>query len=170
MAGYYKVIEQIIMPFRTYLQVFFRFFYPKLSYKLAQNYPHGITFWKKINAVNFIFIFSLLVPIYFYSEEILRIFKVDETIVYRLSTILMVFLIFPLIFTLTFALEMLYFIIGKRSNYIRYVIFTVLFNILLMSLLIPWLEIYGVITSLITSEIVLIGLYLISLKKHKETQ
>ncbi|UPQ80529.1 oligosaccharide flippase family protein [Flavobacterium azooxidireducens] len=164
-AGYYKIIEQIIMPIRTYLQVYFRFFYPKLSYKLALNSNQGMSFWKKINLYNFILIIFLIISIYIFSQEILKIFKVDDSVIRELSDTLNFFLIYPLIFTITFALEMLYFIIGKRTNYVRYVIYTVMLNILLMCLLTPKLEIVGVIVSLIVSELILIVLYLTSLKK-----
>lgn len=166
-AGYYKVIEQIIMPIRTYLQVYFRFFYPKLNYRIALNPDQGMSFWKKINMYNGILILFITISIYIFSEEILNVFKVDHSIIKELSYTLNFFLVYPLIFTITFALEMLYFIIGKRTNYIRYVIYTVMLNILLMCLLIPVFEIIGVIVSLIISEITLIVLYLISIKKMK---
>lgn len=167
MAGHYKIVEQIVMPIRTYLQVFFRFFYPKLSYKLTQDHKNGMSFWKKINVLNFIFIFILLILICFYAEEILKLFKVDPSVIGKLSDILKFFLIYPLVFSITFALEMLYFLLGKRSNYVRFVVATVILNIILMSLLIPELEIYGVIISLIASELILITLYLNSFNKKE---
>ncbi|WP_264520037.1 oligosaccharide flippase family protein [Flavobacterium sp. N1994] len=166
-AGYYKIIEQIIMPIRTYLQVFFRFFYPKLSFKLHHNYNQGFSFWKKINALNFIFIWSILITIYCFSTTILHFFKVDFKMISELSTLLRFFLIYPFVFSITFATELLYFLIGKRSNYIRFTVFTVIFNLILMSLLVPKFGIIGVIISMIITEIILIVLYLISLTSKR---
>lgn len=168
-AGYYKILEQIIMPIRTYLQVFFRFFYPKLSFKLHENYSEGLSFWKKINALNFIFIWCLLIAIYLFSTTILQFFKVDFKMISELSMVLRFFLIYPFIFSITFATELLYFLIGKRSNYIRSTVFIVLFNLILMSLLVPKLGIIGVIISMIIAEIILITLYLISLTSKRIT-
>lgn len=166
-AGYYKVMEQIIMPIRTYLQVFFRFFYPKLSYKIHHNYHQGFSFWKMINILNFIFVWGLLILIYCFSEIILRFFKIDRGMIQGLSSELRFFLIYPFIFSITFATELLYFLIGKRSNYIRFTVFTVLFNLIFMSVLVQKFGITGVIISLIVTEIILIALYLISLTSKR---
>ena len=114
-----------------------------------------------------IFIWCLLIAIYLFSTTILHFFKVDLKMISELSIVLRYFLIYPFIFSITFATEMLYFLIGKQSNYIRFTVFIVLFNLILMSLLVPKWGIIGVIISMITAEIILITLYLISLTSKR---
>ena len=48
LAGQFKIMEQVISLFRTYLQTYSRFFYPKLCFKIYNDIKHGVQFWKKI--------------------------------------------------------------------------------------------------------------------------
>lgn len=164
MAGYYKIIEQIILPIRTYLQVFFRFFYPKLSYKMHHNLIEGRSFWKVISLANAILISVLLVIIFFSSTYILSYFNIHLQELNVLSILLKWFLLYPVFFFFSFVLELLYLSVGEKKFYINSTIISVLFSLFCMIILIQLIDIYGILLALILSEIVLIVLYLVKLR------
>lgn len=50
-AGQYRIIDQIIMIFRTYLQMFFNFIYAEICVKIFKNIRTGLNEWKKYNQI-----------------------------------------------------------------------------------------------------------------------
>ncbi len=164
-AAYYKIIEQIILPIRTYLQIFFRFFYPKLSYKIHNNPKEGFRFWKIISLFNAVLIAGLLIVIFFSSGIILKFFKIDLQLIPKVEQLLKWFLLFPVFFFISFILEFLYLVIGERKHYIRYIIYSVVFCLITMFILVQYFDIYGILSALVLSELLLVILYFIKLKK-----
>ncbi|MBC7607430.1 MAG: oligosaccharide flippase family protein [Burkholderiales bacterium] len=163
-AGQYKIIEQIIMPIRTYLQMIFRFFYPKLCYEIFQSKSQGIAYWKKINTINLVIIFGLLTTIFIFSKQILGFFKVEQGNVDSMAVVLKYALLIPLFITGSFTFEQLLFSIGKRSIYIKVTIVTVILNFTIMFFLFQSYGLYGLITSLLITEAIVILCYGIILK------
>lgn len=163
-AGQYKIIEQIIMPIRTYLQMIFRFFYPKLCYEIFQSKSKGIAYWKKINTINLVIILGLLTIIFIFSKEILGFFKVEQGNIDYMSSILKYALLIPLLITGSFTFEQLLFSIGKRSIYIKVTIITVIINFTIMYFLFQFHGLYGLITSLLITEAIVILCYGMILK------
>ena len=163
-AGQYKIIEQIIMTFRTYLQVVFRFFYPRLCYEMYKDKIRGIKYWKKVNFSNLILIISLLSIVYLFSENILIFFKVERINLISLGKILKYSLLIPLLITISFTLEQLLFSLGKKDIYIKITISTVIINFVMMFVLFKKFELYGLISSLLITEIMVISLYAVFIK------
>ena len=163
-AGQYKIIEQVIMPFRTYLQVFFRFFYPKLCYEIFQDKRAGLSYWKKINVVNFAIVLFLLALVFIFSTPILTFFKVEKENLASLSEILRFALLIPLFITGSFTLEQLLFSIGKKSMYINITIITVIINFIMMYFLFRSYGLYGLITSILITETMVMLSYSVILK------
>lgn len=56
LAGQYKIIEQIIVVFRTYILLFFNYTYPRVCYLLSIDYKKGIKAWLQFNGANFVFV------------------------------------------------------------------------------------------------------------------
>lgn len=158
-AGFYKIIEQIIMLFRTYLQVVFRFFYPKLCLEIHENYNSGIAYWKKINGTNALIIISMLVLVFVFAPEMLTFFKVKLVDIGFLSLLLRFSLAVPFLTTISYALEQLLFSLDKKKIYIRITIFAVILNFVMMYFLFKNFELFGLISSLITTEIFVITIY-----------
>ncbi|NJM80130.1 MAG: oligosaccharide flippase family protein [Flavobacterium sp.] len=65
LAGQYKFIEQIISFFRTFIQVYLKFFFPKLCYKIIISIQEAMLFWKKYRLLLLLGVVSVLILIYF---------------------------------------------------------------------------------------------------------
>ncbi len=165
-AGQYKVIEQIISLFRTFNQVYLKYFFPRLCYKIKQAKSDALIFWKKYVTILSIFvvIFSLL--LFVFSTHVITFFNVsiDINSLFRFSLIL------PLLMVFSLALEQTMLINSNNKNYIRITIFVTAANIIALLILAPILKLNGVIISIILAELFFIFLYFknsILFKKNK---
>ena len=61
MAGQYRVIDQVIMIFRTYFQMFFNFIYAEVCLRIYKSSPEGIKSWLKFNGLNYVLVLFILV-------------------------------------------------------------------------------------------------------------
>ncbi|MBU7569317.1 MAG: oligosaccharide flippase family protein [Flavobacterium sp.] len=166
-AGQFKVIEQIINLFRTYLQMFFKFTYTYVCFEIDKGIYRGLLLWKKYNGLNLIFLFSLLVLTFIFSDEILHFFKVGHELVNKLGKYLKLALILPFLIGITLPLEQLIFNFSKNKEYIRLTITSTFFNILGLSILMSINKnLYYAFMILIAIEMFLIMAYLILLKPY----
>ncbi|WP_306351272.1 oligosaccharide flippase family protein [Flavobacterium sp. '19STA2R22 D10 B1'] len=166
MAGQYKILEQIIMLFRTYLQMFSRFFYASFCLELSKSTRIGIAMWRKFNGLNVIFILGLLLILFCAASYVLVFFKIDLESIDRLTFLLRIALLVPMFISLSLPLEQLMFGLNKNKIYIKIAISITVFNIILTTLLLPRFELLGVITSLIVTEALFVVLYYIILKGY----
>jgi O-antigen/teichoic acid export membrane protein len=160
LAGFYRVIDQVVSLFRTYLQVVFRFFYPKICYKTSLSRTEGISYWKKINKSNLILMVFMLLVFLTGSGFILKFFKLSQQDIDSIDTIFKTALLIPLMITLTYALEQLIFCFEKREQYIKITIATVILNSVIIVVLFSCFQLLGVILALLITEAVLIISYL----------
>lgn len=159
-AGQYKIIEQIITLFRTAIQVFLRYFYPSVCYKIAQGIREGFSFWKKYSAFGFIMVAASLSIIFIFSDEVLMFFNVSEETIITLGTIFKAALLIPLLMAVSLPLEQLMFIADKHKAYIRITMAVTVINVVaMMAVLSLGYGIQGIILSLIVSDLLLIMLY-----------
>lgn len=159
-AGQYKIMEQSITFFRTFMQVFLKFFYPKACYKMAQNLRSGIAFWKKYSAANIGFVVLGLLIIFIFSEDVLRFFNAAESSIAYLNPLFRLSLLISLFMSGTLPLEQLMFITEKNKAYIRITIFVTVVTVALLLALIGTYTLSGIIVALIIPEIIFIALYL----------
>ena len=164
-AGQYSIIEKIIMPFRSYLQIIFRFFYPKLCFELSISQQKGIALWRKINTVNLLLVLILLALVYVYSAQILLFFKVKLVTLEEMQSLLKYSLLIPLLLTISFIFEQLLLSSGNKQAYIKVTIITVVINSILLPVLFWRFELLGLISAIIITEIIVIALYMLILKK-----
>jgi len=166
-AGQFKVIEQIINLFRTYLQMFFKFTYTYVCFEIDKGIHRGLLLWKKYNGLNLIFLFSLLVLTFIFSDEVLHFFKVGHELINSLSDYLKLALILPFLIGITLPLEQLIFNFSKNKEYIRLTITATFFNILGLSILMSINKnLYYALIILIAIEMFLIMAYLILLRSY----
>ncbi|RYE49079.1 MAG: hypothetical protein EOP48_20890 [Sphingobacteriales bacterium] len=166
-AGLYKVIEQIIMPMRSYLQMFYRYFYPKLCYEMDNDIRKGMTYWKKISLLNIVAITGMLSLIVIFPLHVLQFFKVSAANIELLENPLRLATLIPLAITISYSLEQLLLSQGKKDFYIQSTIIAVITNFFVMVGLYNWLGFYGLILSLISSEVVVIALICLSYNRLK---
>lgn len=158
-AGHFKVIEQVITLFRTFNQVYLRFFYPKACYLFATNKSMGFRFWKKYLRTNLFFVIIGLTILLLFSKEVLQFFHLSQQAIVGINPIFKASLLVSLMLSLTLSLEQLMFITDQLNNYIRITIFVTVINLMMLILLIKSYELIGVVFTLLIAELLFIILY-----------
>ena len=168
LAGHYKIVEQIIVVFKTYIYILFNFLYPRVCYLLEQNIKEGLKFWKTFNGANFAFIFISMGILYCFSPQAARYFT--KTDVLEISDLLKLAVFIPLALSISIPLKQLLLGFNQQQLYIRFVTIMVVINLLLMIALLPYYGIKGVLISQIISELITIGIYYFGIKiKNKDS-
>jgi len=163
-AGQYKIIEQLIMLFRTFFQIVFRFSYSVICSKIKESFASGFSLWKKINWLSLLFVLFGITLIYVNYETVFLFFNSNPNFVATCKPLLFA-LIIPVIIGGNLALEQLIFSLNKNRIYIITTIFITIFGTVSLLLFSHFLLLKGVIWSLLTTEIVLITSYLVLVKK-----
>jgi O-antigen/teichoic acid export membrane protein len=158
-AGQYKILEQILTLFRTFIQVFLKFFYPSVCYKIIKDIREGFSYWKKYTLFNIAFVCCMLCIIFVFSENILRFFHLSESSVQQLNLVFRISLLVSMMMSVSIPLEQLMFVANRNKIYIRITIFVTVINVSLILILINQMYLMGIIISLIVSEILFISLY-----------
>ena len=166
MAGQYRVIDQIIMIFRTYFQMFFNFIYAEVCLKIYENSAHGLKSWLKSNGFNYLLVVFILVIFYFFAPNILAFFKVDMTTETNLISLFRVGLIIPVFMGVSFALKQLMFSFNENKAYINITILSTIISLVVMYFNIISLGLMGSFLTIIIIEFLIIITYLIWLKPH----
>jgi O-antigen/teichoic acid export membrane protein len=154
-AGQYKVVEQIISLFRTFNQVYLKYFFPRLCFKIKESKNEALSFWKKYVLLLLVFVLFFCLLLFIFSLHIITFFNISKTIndLFRFSLILPVLMVFSL------ALEQTMFTNNNNKNYIRITIFVTIINIITLLFLASILNLNGVIISIIIAELFFIFLY-----------
>jgi O-antigen/teichoic acid export membrane protein len=166
MAGQYRIIDQVVMIFRTYFQMFFNFIYADICLKIYQNSKLGITNWKIKNGYNYLIVVFIIVLFYFNATTILLFFKVNSSDVHKLAPLFRIGLFLPLFIGISFSVKQLIFAFDKNKLYIKTTIFSSVLSLILMFFLLTTLGLKGAFISTILIEIFVIVVYLLILKKH----
>jgi O-antigen/teichoic acid export membrane protein len=168
-AGQYRIIDQVIMIFRTYFQMFFNFIYADICLQIYKDVKSGITNWKLKNGLNYIMVLVLLLIFYFNSELILLFFKVNVRNLDNLNAYFKLGLLIPFFMGISIALKQLMFSFNKNKEYIRITFFTTTTSLILMSFLLQRIGLNGAFISIILAEILFIILYFYTLYIKKQT-
>ena len=158
-GGQYRVIEQIINMFRTFIQVFLRFFYPSVCYKVSKDAPSGFIYWKKYSAFGIMFIFAIVIAMYFYSVQLLRFFNIPDTNIDTLAPVFKLALLIPLVMSLSYPLEQLMFVVNRNKIYVKIIMSVAILTIILSLLVINRYGIVSIVLSLLLSEAIITILY-----------
>jgi O-antigen/teichoic acid export membrane protein len=165
MAGQYRIVEQIIVVFKTYIFLFFNFVFPKICYVIEIDFKRGIKNWLIYNGSNFIFVLFGMLFFHIFSYEIVSYF--NPTNRYVLSNLLEVAVFIPLILALSIPLKQLILALNYKTFYVRLTSIMVVINLFAIVLLLPIFKVYGVFYSLIATDLIVIIFYLYQLKKNK---
>ena len=163
MAGQYKIVEQVIVIFKTYIVLFFNYVFPKVCYLLETDREKGLLNWKIYNGVNFVFVFISMIILYSFSYDVVAYF--NPTNRYVLSNLLQVAVLFPIVFAISIPLKQL--TLGWNFNrlYVNLTAAIVILNLIAIIVLLPIYKIYSVFYSLIVCELIVILFYLICIRK-----
>jgi O-antigen/teichoic acid export membrane protein len=166
MAGQYRIIDQIIMIFRTYLQMFFNFVYADVCLQIFNNAQNGFKAWIKYNALNYILIVSLVFLVYLFSNNILLFFKTKTDELVNMRLYLTTGLFIPMLMGISFALKQLLFALNKNKEYIRITIITTILSLIFLYMLLSKIGLQGAFLSITAVELIVVVLYYIVLKSN----
>ncbi len=162
MAGQYRIVEQIIVVFKTYIFLFFNYVFPKVCYLLEVDPKRGMKNWKIYNGANFILVILGMTLFFVFSYEIVSYF--NPTNRYVLSSLLEVAVFVPVFLAISIPLKQLILGYNYKRFYVSLTSIMVIFNLLAIVLLLPYYQVYGVFYSLIATDLIIIIFYLYQLK------
>ena len=164
MAGQYRIIDQIVMVFRTYFQMFFNFSYADVCLNIYENKIKGINIWLKYNGYNYFLVLFLLICFGIFSTEILYYFKVAVTD--NMNSLFIIGLFIPVFMGISFSLKQLMFSFNENKSYIVITITATIFSLLLMFWLINKMGLRGAFVATIIIEILISTAYIFILRPH----
>lgn len=164
MAGQYRIVEQIIVIFKTYIFLFFNYVFPRVCYLIETDFKRGLKNWIIYNGVNFVFVTIGMLFFHIYSYEIVSYF--NPTNRYVLSNLLEVAVFIPLILAVSIPLKQLILALNYKRFYVRLTSIMVILNLFAIVFLLPKFKVYGVFYSLIATDLIVIIFYLYQLKKN----
>jgi len=165
LAGQYRIIEQIIVVFKTYLLLFFNFIFPKICFLLQENKPQCFKSWFRFNGLNYVIIFIGCCLIFIFNQNILSFFNATD--IPKLSVWLKTSLLIPLILGISIPLKQLILGLDWKNIYIKSTIFQVIITIGLLVCIIPNLDLFWLFVALILSELSLVIFYIYKLNSQK---
>ena len=164
MAGQYRIIDQILTVFRTYLQMFFNFVYADVCLQFHRSIKDGFKPWLKYNGLNYILIVVLASTVFLFTNKILLFFKLQLSELDTMGGYLKIGLLIPLFMGITFALKQLILALNKNKEYIRITIGTTFLSLGLLYFLVNRIGLEGAFITTICIEIIVIILYYFVLK------
>ncbi|KAF2339307.1 lipopolysaccharide biosynthesis protein [Flavobacterium tistrianum] len=164
MAGQYRIIEQIVMTFRSYLQMFFNFIYADVCLQIHANLKNGISKWLKYNGLNYSFVLLVVFTAFVCAEQILLYFNIASNDLTSMIYFFRLGLIIPIFMAISFALKQLLFALDKNNMYIKITIGSSVFSLFLFFVLVKTIGLQGAFIATIFIEIMVIVLYCAVLK------
>ncbi len=166
LAGQYKVVEQIVGIFRTYILLSFNFLYPKICYALTDGYKRTIKYWSVANGINALFVFCCLIVIAIFRDEIIHYFtKADSQ---KITALLLLGLLIPAIQALQIPLKQLLLAMNHNKVYVRISFVQTILILFFVSFSLLYYDLFAVIWAIIISELIISFAYLYFVLLYKE--
>lgn len=164
MTGIYRVVDQVVVIFKTYILLFFNFAFPRVCYLLAESASSGLRFWKRYNGANLALIILAMLAVYISAEPIVTYFHPEQTDL--IAGMLRFAVLIPTTMAVSVPLKQLVLGWNFQKFYINSTMALVLVNALLIILLLPIFGIYGVLASIAVIELVTAVLFFVKIKSH----
>lgn len=152
MAGQYKIIDQIIVIFKTYILLFFNYVYPRVCYLLEKSKHEAMHFWKTYNGLNFIFIAFSMALILLFSTEVVTYFNPKE--IQEIAGLLKIAVLIPVLQAIAIPLKQLVLGSNKQSRYVTITMAITVLSLLLIVFITPNYKVLGVLIALIATEVI----------------
>ena len=162
MAGQYRVIDQVIVVFKTYILLFFNFVFSRVCYLLDQAPRRGMRYWRMSNGANFAFLVLSMLALWLFSGNIVSYF--DPSHVDALSPLLRIAVWIPLLMGISVPLKQLVIGAGRENRYTQITIGVVVGNIALIFWLLPMWGVNGVLHAIIIAEAATVALFFVAIK------
>lgn len=164
MAGQYKIVDQVIVIFKTYILLFFNYAYPRVCYLLESDVRHGLRFWRMYNGLNLVFVTVCMAVIFTFSDAVVGYFNPTDPI--AISALLRLAVAIPVLQAIGVPLRQLVIGFNKQKQYVTLTMVSTVASLLMIIAVAPWLHIIGVIATLIATEILIIGLFYAAIKNE----
>lgn len=164
-VGQFRIIDQIISIFKTYILLSFNFIYPKICFEFDKNEEKAIKSWKFFNTTNFLFLFFLITILFVFSFEIVNYYNIVNK--EFLSNLLKTALIYPILFFIVYALKQLLFALHHEKVFSRIIIITTILNLIIISIVYKKYNLFGVFYSFIFVEFLTLIILLLLTLKHR---
>lgn len=165
MAGIYRVSDQVVVIFRTYILLFFNFVFPRICYLIPQNIVDAMRYWKKVNLANFVFICGLLSIVMVFAPQMVAYFSPDPN--GEISALLRIALLIPMLMAVSVPLKQLILGFGENRFYIRFTIGSVIILVCLLAAAIRLSGLKAAVMTLIFVEATTVLAFAIKLKMRK---
>ena len=163
MAGQYKIVDQIIVIFKTYLLLFFNFVYPRVCYLLDKSKKEALCFWKLYNGLNGIFIFVSMALIALFSFEIVAYFNTKGIV--EISNLLKTAVLIPILQSVSVPLKQLVLGSNRQRQYVKTIMIITIISLMIIVAITPFYNVLGVLLALIVTEIITAVLFYSIIKK-----
>ncbi len=164
MAGQFKIVDQVIVIFKTYILLFFNYAYPRVCYLLEKSVNEGLRFWKTYNGANAIFILVSMGGIFIFSDAIVSYFNPKE--IATISALLRIAVLIPILQSIGIPLKQLVIGFNKQKEYVRLTMVTTVVSLVMIVIATPLFKIEGVIFTLIFTELLIIALFFNTIKNN----
>lgn len=162
MAGHYKIVDQVIVVFKTYILLFFNFAFPKVCYLLETNRQQAMAFWKTCNGLNGLFVWGCMAVIFVFSTEVVSYFNPKD--IEEISNLLRIAVCIPVLQSINIPLKQLVLGLGKQREYIQLMMVMTIMSLIAIVLITPFYDVKGVLFILIFAELAILLLYIRALK------
>ncbi len=162
MAGQYRVVDQVIVVFKTYILLFFNFAFTRVCYLLDQNPARGIKYWLASNGANLAFLLLSMSGIWLFSHDVVSYFDPSHAV--TISQLLRTAVIIPLLMGISVPLKQLVLGAGREMRYTRITMWVVLCNLALIFWMLPLRGVSGVIYAIILAEALTVALFYLAIR------
>lgn len=157
MAFQFRVVEQVINVFKTYIVLFFNFMFPRICFLMENESQKAIRTWLTFNGMNFIFILVSMFFITFFSTDIVRYFEVTD--VATLADYLKLASLIPVLYAISIPMKQMMLSKNLNKPYIKATLILVTCSTLLLIWAIPFYHLQGVLFVLIGTELLFLILF-----------
>jgi O-antigen/teichoic acid export membrane protein len=161
-AGQYRIVEQILVIFKTYLLLFFNFVYPRICYLVETNRQEAFRYWRTFNGLNFLFIAAAMFVLYTCAEWVVGFFTPTHRA--AIAELLQIGIGIPLLMALSVPMKQLVLGFGCQREYTRITLFVVVLTMVNLAIVIPFYQVKGVLYVLLVAELLTAILFYLFLK------
>lgn len=154
LAGIYRVVDQVVVIFKTYLLLFFNFVFPRVCYLLGGSKESGIKFWSIYNGLNFVFILFAMFIIHNNAEYIVEYFSPNDHD--GIARLLQIGVYLPIVMALSIPLKQLVLGLNHNRYYVNTTVTLAIINLFAIITLLNRFGIEGVLWSLIATELLMV--------------
>lgn len=164
-VGQFRIIDQIISIFKTYILLSFNFIYPKICFEFDKNENQAIKSWKTFNGLNMVFVLFLIILLFVFSYQIIEFYNVSDK--EYLSELLRTALVFPIVFFIVYTIKQLLLALHFEKIFSKIIIIMSILNVIIISIVYEKYSLLGVFYSFIFVECLTLLILLVLTSKHK---